>query len=293
MRPLCWITVACALLQAQTPVHPGFEVASLRPSGRLTQGYPSRRIVGGPGTSSPGQITYTEQSLKDLIFMAYRVPFYQLTTPPWMEREYFDITAKVPPGATRDDVRLMLQDLLAERFKLKIRHEAKETPGYVLTIGRGGPRMKASPAPQAGVVAAMPPKFDLDRDGFIIVPPGTTNMMTLPSSDGIARLTASRASMEILCGYLSRQLQRPVLDRTGLTGTYDFHLAYARGNPRQLAVSEPPEAPDSNATVPVASDPAPTLVKAVELQLGLKMQPGNVRIDILVIDHVEKTPIEN
>jgi len=84
-----------AILAAQTPPLTHFEVASLKPVTPIRQGVPSRRIIGGPGTSHPDQIEYREQSLRDLILMAYRVQPFQLTTLAWMDGEYFDIVAKV------------------------------------------------------------------------------------------------------------------------------------------------------------------------------------------------------
>ena len=297
MRKACYIAMACVLLRGQGPANPRFEAASLKPDGPLAQGFPSRRIVGGPGTPGPGQITYTEQSLKDLLFIAYPVQLYQLTTPSWMEGEYFSIRAKVVAGATKDDVCLMLQDLLADRFKLRLHHESREVQGYVLTVGTKGPRIQVSPAVQAETTTKSTggnsPSFGVDKDGFITVPPGYTNMMTLPARDGVVRLTASRATMDVLGGYLSRQLQRPVVNQTGLTGIYDFHLAFA---PVDVMVSEPLGSPDGgNSSVVVARVPEPgtTLVRAIESQLGLRMEPKRVPVDVLVIDHVEKKPAED
>jgi uncharacterized protein (TIGR03435 family) len=74
----CWVMLACGWLHGQTPPAPQFEAASLKPSGSRGRGGASRGIVGGPGTSSPGQIAYNDQSLKNLVFIAYRVQFYQL-----------------------------------------------------------------------------------------------------------------------------------------------------------------------------------------------------------------------
>ena len=290
------ITLLCAFSQAQTPSRPRFEVASLKPSGPLTS-HPARRISGGPGTASLGQISYYQQSLKNLIFMAYRVQFYQLSTPSWTEHEYFDISAKVPAGATKDDVALMLQDLLAERLKLKIRRESREIPGYVLTVGRNGAKLKPSDAADGSVgdspEAGKAPKFGLDKGGFIIAPQGRTNMLTLPGKDGVVRLTAARATIDLLSGYLSRQLQRPVLNQTGLNGTYDFHLAFTRVDVTSPADFEQADTAGSEGAVPRAADPAPTLFKAVESQLGLRMQAKSVPTDVLVIEHVERIPIEN
>jgi uncharacterized protein (TIGR03435 family) len=228
--------------------------------------------------------------------MAYRVQFYQLRTPSWAEYEFFDITAKVPAGATKDDVALMLQDLLAERLKLKIRRESREIAGYALVLGGGGPKLKETAktdAPGNAVEAGKAPRFALDKDGFIVAPIGITNMLTLPGKDGIIRLTAAHATLDLLSGYLSRQLQRPVVNQTGLSGFYDFHLAFARLDLTSDEAFGASDTAGGGGAVPRASDPAPTLFRAVELQLGLKMQAKTVRADILAIEQIERTPVEN
>jgi uncharacterized protein (TIGR03435 family) len=297
MRTIGCIALLCGLSHAQTSVRPKVEVASLKSSGPIS-GYPARRISGGPGTASPGQISYFQQSLKDLVFMAYRVQFFRLDTPDWMEHTYFDIAAKLPAGATKDDLPMMLQDLLAERLKVRIRRDTKDMPGYLLTIGPNGPKLK--PSPDGASPAAAPPesgkgpRFALDKDGFIVAPLGVANMLTLPGKDGIIRLTGARATMDVLSGYLSRQLQRPVLNQTGLEGIYDFHLVFAPTDVTAPSSFEQPEAGSgTEGTIPQAAAPAPTLFKAVESQLGLKMLARNVPADLLIVEHAERVPAEN
>src|SRR6516165_5667665 len=177
------IALLCLLSHAPTSGRLKFEVASLK-SSRPPSGYPARRISGGPGTTSPGQISYFQQSLQDLVFMAYRVQFFQLHTPDWMECTYFDVTAKLPAGATKDDVAMMLQDLLAERLKVRIRRDTRDIPGYLLPVGQNGPKLRSSadlrspsgPPPATG----KGPRFLVDKDGFIIAPSGITNLPAFP-----------------------------------------------------------------------------------------------------------------
>jgi uncharacterized protein (TIGR03435 family) len=111
--------------------------------------------------------------------------------------------------------------------------------------------------------------------------------MTMRSRNGVTRLTGSSETTEVLCGYLSHQLQRPVLDQTGLTGRYDFHLVFATESIALLSVPQPTDTrgPDS--------EPASTLAQAVDSQLGLRMMPQKVPVAFLVIDHIDKTPVEN
>ena len=97
---------------------------------------------GGPGSPDPGQITYSNVSLKNGSDDAYEVKGYQITGPKWLDSERFDIVAKIPKGATKEQFQMMLQNLLAERFKLTLHRETKELPIYALVVGKGGPKMK-------------------------------------------------------------------------------------------------------------------------------------------------------
>src|ERR1039457_5492305 len=114
------------------------------------------RMSGGPGTPDPGQLTYTNVSLKNILTNAYNVKGYQLSGPKWLDSERFDITAKIPMGATKEQFQLMLQNLLAERFKLTLHHETKELPMYALVVGKGGSKLKESVEDDAAAGAAAP-----------------------------------------------------------------------------------------------------------------------------------------
>ena len=109
-RIVLLLTLAYGSVYAQTHIQPEFEVASIKPSKPL----PGKAIVGGPGTSDPGQITYHDRSLTELIYIAYDIKSYQASLPSWMDNQHFDIVARVPAGATKADVRVMLRNLLVE-----------------------------------------------------------------------------------------------------------------------------------------------------------------------------------
>jgi uncharacterized protein (TIGR03435 family) len=292
---LAWCAMWLAAgLCGQTPSRSQFEVASLKPSGPLARGYPARTITGGPGNPGPGLITYREHSLKDLIFLAYRVQFFQLSTPGWMEQSYFDIVAQVPAGASRDDLAGMLQQLLRERFALQIHREQREISGYQLLRGEGDLKITPSPPLPAEAsptpAANRPGRLEVDKQGFIIVPPGSANIFYLPPKEGVARLSAARTSIATFCGYLGRLLQRPVADETGLKGVYDFRLAFV---PESAAPTADAPGETASPLIPRASDPAPTLTRAIEMQLGLKMAKKRVPVEVLIIDHCERTPAGN
>jgi uncharacterized protein (TIGR03435 family) len=132
MKP--WIA-ALALVSASFAQQPLlFEVASIKPSDPQPMG----QIMIGM-KSDAGMVRYTNISLKDCIRTAYRVKDFQVQGPDWIDSARFDITAKLPAGASEDQVPEMLRALLAERFKLTIRHDVKEQSIYALTPGKGGP----------------------------------------------------------------------------------------------------------------------------------------------------------
>lgn len=256
-----------------------------------TPGNINRSMSGGPGTRDPGQITFSNFNLSGLFYTAYKPMLYEVTLPPWMDEVSFDIAAKVPAGATREDVWIMLRSLLAERFQIQLHRVPKTMTGYALRLPAGAPKLQPSPPPPDGEDPNLTPASQIgltrDKDGFMVFPAGYANMITLRGSDGLSRLTAGRQTMEVLATYLAGRLQQPVIDETGLKGIYDFHLSFATGS-GDTPHEDGPEADHSQ-----PSDPAPTLLQAIEQQLGLKMEARKLPVEIIVIDHIERTPIEN
>jgi uncharacterized protein (TIGR03435 family) len=122
-----------SLAFAQTPSSQKFEVASVK---IVTSG--SAGVRGGPGTSSPERITYLGIPLMRLITQAYGVQAFQVSGPDWLWNERYEIIANLPPGTTKDDLKLMVQNLLAERFLLRLHLETKERPLYQLIVAKGG-----------------------------------------------------------------------------------------------------------------------------------------------------------
>jgi hypothetical protein len=124
---------------------PEFEVASIKPSAPIGYAQPMWVMTnGGPGTPDPGRFTTQNLRLNNIVTLAYGIERYQITTPEWMQSTRFDISAKVPEGTTKEQFRMMLQRLLAERFKLAVHHEQKEMRAYKLTVGKNGPKFKES-----------------------------------------------------------------------------------------------------------------------------------------------------
>ena len=239
--------------RAQTPDgQPSFEVATIKPAPppAVIKGSGDRVVMrmgsrGGPGSDDPGRYTCNSCNLQMLMVQAYGVESYQLTIPSSMENERFDISAKVPEGATKDQFNLMLQNLLADRFKLKIHRETKEGQVYGLTVNKGGVKMKESapPDPVKEASSDAPPgppplpaldggKLTLDKDGFPVMPKGIAGRggpMTI-RMPGKARMTFEQESMEDFVKVLARQLAKPVTDLTGLKAKYDFTMTWDGAN---------------------------------------------------------------
>jgi len=292
----CAALAALAQTTSPTQPMPSFEVASVKPAAPLNMN--GGRGRGGRG--SPGQVMFTNAPMTRLLMSAYGVKKYQISGPSWMDTERFDIVAKLPEGAKREDGNLMLQNLLAERFKLSVHRENKDLPIYTLVAAKNGPKMNESaevPAPKDGDVA--PPittplsQRKMGPDGFPIMPAGGRGDLIIQVAPGRMRMKVTMETMAQFADFLSNELDRPVMDTTGLTKNYDFILVYApepgggRGPMRIMA------APPSDGGTPADPDAAPTLLVALQEQLGLKLEQKKGPVELLVIDHVEKTPTEN
>jgi uncharacterized protein (TIGR03435 family) len=316
------VAASCAAFAQTTGATPSFEVATIKPAvppvmgvgrgGGMTMAF-RMGARGGPGTSDPGQITYTGMTVKRLLVAAYGVKTYQVTGPTWIDTEQFDIVAKVPQGATKDDVKLMLQNLLADRFKLTLHREKKDLPMYALVVAKNGPKLKESPpddpdakdatgpadpaAMDAARQKAMENAMRSMKDGAPPPPPppggrGGTRMMMM---NGRAQMSASKQTMAQFSEWLAGQLDRPVVDQTGLTKNYDVTLEYS---PEGLGGGRGPmgamlTAPTGDGGAAAEPDAAPNLFSALQDQLGLKLEQKKGPVDLLVVDHLEKTPTEN
>lgn len=281
-------------LSAQNQTRSRFEVASVKPAGPQHDGPSVYR--GGPGTADPERITFERIGLLSMIRYAYNPPgdynglhsldSDQVSGPPWLSTELFFVDAKVPPGTTKEQLMLMWQDLLAERFHLKIHFTTKEFTVYELTVAKNGPKLKkAGEGPQ---------KLE---PGFRVPPPGAKSAVSFAVPRNV-HLTFRDASMADLIGqlrwplselggqaYANTATQGKVIDKTGLTGLYDFTFEYA-GLPNPGG-SHPPPLPDGQ------TDTAPFLAEALQAQLGLKLEEKKAKLEVLVIDHVDRVPTEN
>jgi uncharacterized protein (TIGR03435 family) len=208
------------------------------------------------------QVVFTSIPLKRLIQWAYKVYPFQMSGPGWLEDVYFDIFAKYPPDMKDEERPFMLRTLLEDRLKLVVHHETREMQGYALVIAKGGFKLKAvePDPPVISSLGAVSPGLDL-RGGF-----------------RRSVLIAKRSSMASLADLVSRLWDQMVIDRTGLTGVYDFELRWNNDNLN-------PAPPDG--------DSFPFLFTALQETLGLRLQAEKVPVEVIVVGHVERVPIEN
>jgi uncharacterized protein (TIGR03435 family) len=267
-----------AALQAQTAPPPlAFEVASIKPA--AGDGRP-RMVV------REGRLDFTGVSLKSVAAAAYKLEYFQITAPAWMDNVRFDIAARIPEGVPKERTPAMLQTLLKDRFKLKAHVETKEGTSYALVAGKGEPRLKPAadtdePAPRPLPDGTLPPTG-----------PGVVTMrMDGPASAVISMRGVTMADMS---HNLSLRMFRPVVDETGIAGKYDIDLAVSVGMPDGWL--DP--APGANVSAgPPPPPPPPTLspaaiAKAVE-QLGLKLETRRGPVAYLVVDSADRVPTGN
>jgi uncharacterized protein (TIGR03435 family) len=277
MRIAAFLTIL-ASAWAQTPdAKLQFEVASIKPSppppgsGRMRVG-----MRGGPGTDDPTLFTCENYGLAALVILAYDIKDYQYAGPEWTQFTRFTVSAKIPPGTTKEQFRQMLQNLLAERFKLAVHHEKKDmVASYDLVVAKNGPKFKEAveAPPPADDTRQQPGELKNDANGFPALPHGQGYTMAI--TKGRAALHSDKESMPTFAEKLSGQLRQPVTDSTGLKGKYDITMYWITD------------------LRPSADEPGPSIFQALQEQLGLKLESKKSMVDILVVDHIEKTATEN
>jgi len=275
-----------------------FEVASIKPAPPRKEGEPRGMMgcFGGPGSKDPGRYSCARASVAMMALQAYGLKNYQLRPPFSPDADQFNVEAKVPPGATAEQVKMMLRNLLAERFKLAFHYEKGETQGYALVVAKSGLKMKESaPDPPPAAEGSAPPPAPgpvKDADGFVYIPP--RNRMAVGWANGLTRWTGGNVPVDYLVGLSNTLTGRPVIDSTGLKGKYDFTLTFSSDS--VVGASGPAPAPssppDDGGIVPLG-DGGLTVFAALERQLGLKLEPRMIVFDAFVIDHADKTPVEN
>jgi uncharacterized protein (TIGR03435 family) len=309
---------------AQTPAT--FEVVTIKPAtldmANLAAGMRSGQMPRiGPHISAT-RAEYICLSLKDLITLAYKVKPYQISGPDWIGTQRFDIVAKLPEGASKDDVPKMLAALLEERFKLVLHRESKVHPVLALVVGKGGPTMNESLEPatpidenaplQPGEMktdsAEGPIRTTIGRNGGATVNMGSRGVMSykVDPATRTVRMEAKGVTMSGFADMLNQFSritgggERTIVDMTGLTGRYQVALGLSLADSMNTARAPGAKIPSpvgggkaQDSPADAASDPgSPSLFSAVQ-RLGLKIERREAVVEQLVIDGVEKVPTEN
>jgi uncharacterized protein (TIGR03435 family) len=247
---------AIGLLSGQPALK--FEVASIKSSQPGETGSGIRPAPGGE------RYVASNVTLKLLITVAYRIKADQVAGgPAWMGADRYDMNAKAERPSSMQELHAMLQDLLADRFKLRFHRETKELPIYALTVDKDGPKLKPHEARSAG-----DPWIDQAQGHF----PQTTWHATF-------------APMDYFAWRLSMILDRPVVDQTQLTGDYDFDLKFTQEPPPNIQ-------PGALLNGEPIDTSGPMIFEAIRQQLGLKLERQKGPVEILVIDQAVK-PVEN
>jgi uncharacterized protein (TIGR03435 family) len=236
---------------------PEFDVASVKASPQETEliesHLPSLNVEGGRN------LNFSNIALRNLIMLAYSVGAKQVSGPEWLTNR-FDVIAKVPGDAKKEEIPLMLQALLAERFKLVLHREQKTMQVYALEVAKSGPKMQDVPQGATGEPGC--------TRSFAETPGATLAAAChrMNSSDIAAQIQA------LAPGYFR---DGPIVDASGLKGIYNFRLEWVT----QREAAEGSE--------------GLSIFAAVQQQLGMKLEARKQPVEVLVIDHCEKTPTEN
>ena len=295
-----WLTTACIalcggplcgqILHATAPL-PSFEVATIKPSS-------DGNAI--PSITTPTECRMINVSARNLIEQAYRIPWTSslnervIGGPGWIDTTRYDVDGRIDPAMSdalqrmsneqrKDQTSLMMQSLLADRFKLRVHFESRQLPIYALSVSRSG--SKLNPANQLSPGGEdQPPPSTLPAN-----PRAVRKGIIVQYSGQQAEMTAKGVTVDALVHWLAGYSEiggRTVVNQTGLSGTYDFTLRWTR---ERLTSAAQQDSPDSLIS-PESEGPA--LLTGLQEQLGLRLVSTKGPVEVLVIDHIEK-PSEN
>lgn len=235
-------TILCLVTVGVAQPAPTFDVATVKRSESFESGGAVRIGM----TAAHGELRLAGSTLRNCIRWAYAVRGNQVIGPAWLDSEHYDIAGKASAEAGEEQLRLMLRALLAERFKLALHRETRDLPSYTLSAAKSGAKIH----PDTG---DGPSRYYPGRGG----------------------VSAQHVTMDRFAELLAGRLDRPVVNMTSLTGTYDIELKWT---------------PDAAAA---GDDLGPSVFTAIQEQLGLRLDARKVPTEVLVIDRAERSPIEN
>jgi uncharacterized protein (TIGR03435 family) len=253
---LTLILFAAAAAFGQSADAPAFDVASVKVSPPGT--VPGERRRRDNIQVSPGTVTMRGVSLKGAIRWAWHVTEFQVTGPDWLDSERYEIAGKAAGPATEEQLRLMMQSLLQERFKLALHRQTKELSAYVLVVGKNGPKVHETK---------------------------TEGEASIDINQRQLSVSVQRAPVSQLIDLMSNVLRAPVVDMTGLTGRYDLTLNVAKYAADMAAQGKSMDS--------APADPQALISMILQEELGLKLEARKMPLELVIVDHAEKTPVEN
>jgi uncharacterized protein (TIGR03435 family) len=312
MRPLLYLAFLFAAQQHLIGQAVSFEVASIKPSEPFNPAMVAAGKLHVGMKVDAARVDIGNFALMQLICKAYDVKLYQVSGPDWLKGgQRFDIVATLPQGATKEQVPLMLQSLLAERFKLEAHRDTKESNVYALIVGKGGPKIKESAPPPAAPEGDAPAATAATGSSSVSIKQtgngavvsdgeGLTQKMSMSPDRKSMRLEISNITMARLAEALSPMTDRPVIDMTELKGKYDVVLDLSMQDmlnaARAAGAQVPAAAPSGGATgnpADAMSDPGSGSVFTAVESLGLKLEKRKAPLLTIVVDKAEKMPTSN
>ncbi|MFZ0516030.1 MAG: TIGR03435 family protein [Acidobacteriaceae bacterium] len=300
--PLTFALAPAAQSHSQSPPAPEwqtaaggkmeFEVATIRPNKPGTFIPPSFGLDAEDSYDSPdphGRFS-ADFPLSVYIEFAYKLWLTRdqenamlANLPKWVATDSFVIQGMAPGDPTKDQMRLMMQSLLADRFKLAVHFETQPTSVLALVLakpGKTGPKLRPhAEGPPCGVHAPLQAQSSSAkvRDVF---PPDCGGYVAIPGPDHTVLFGSRNTTMKLIAASLPNvgRLGRPAVDQSGLTGNYDFTLEFT---PESTALSPPAAGTEQTSQ-------GPTFLEALKEQLGLKLKPTKAPLNVLVVDHVER-----
>src|ERR1019366_7776463 len=249
---LTLILFAATAAFGQSADAPAFDVASVKvsPPGTVPVDHRRRDNI----QVSPGTVTMRGVSLKASIRWAWHVTEYQVTGPDWLDSQRYEIAGKAAGPATEEQLRLMMQALLQERFKLALHRQTKELAAYLLVVGKNGPKVHESK---------------------------TEGEASIDINQKQLSVSVQRTPVSQLVDMMSNVLRAPVIDMTGLTGRYDVTLNVAKYAGDLAARGQSIES--------APADPQALISMILQEEFGLKLEAKKMPLDVLIVDHAEKT----
>ena len=298
---------------AVAPAGPTFDVVSIKPVDMPTPAQIASGKIHAGMKIDAARVDIGLVSLMELICKAYDVKPYQVQGPEWMKGplnvQRFDVMAKMPPGATKDQVPQMLQAMLAERFGLVIHKDKKEQSVLALIVDKGGPKIKESaplappPPPEAGgptAASSGSSEVTVKQSGTGgVVTDGEGLQQKVSVADGKIHYDITGMTMaKFVESGVTPFVDKPVVDLTELKGRYDIvmdiPMAEVMAVARKMGANIPASAPGADTGHPAdaAEEPTGSIITILK-SLGLKLESRKVPVDLIVVEKVEKTPTEN